>query len=276
MKIYDCHVHLMKEEVSPANLISKLEAGGAYGACVFSIAPFLDNPDKDNSYDYRLNSVLNMAKEYPGRLLPVLRIHPYEEDILSKVEYAAEKGVVGFKIICNNFYVYEDKSLRLLEKIASLDKPVFFHTGILWGSESKPTSIYNRPLYWEYLLPIEGLRFSMGHCSWPWHDECLALYGKFAWASRSANTAKMYLDLTGGTPKIYREELFNKLFNIGYNTKDYTMFGTDYFVRNDNKWNSYWVDVDNEIYDKMGIDEETRNKIYNENLFKFLGIKQPE
>ena len=63
------------------------------------------------------------------------------------------------------------------KEIAKLNVPVIFHTGILW--DGRVSSNYNRPLHWESLLPITNLRFSMGHCSWPWVDECIALYGKF-------------------------------------------------------------------------------------------------
>ena len=126
---------------------------------------------------------------------------------------------MAFKVICANFYVYEEKSLELIREIAKLNKPIMFHTGILW--DGLVSSNYNRPMNWEALLHIEGLRFSMGHCSWPWIDECIAMYGKFLDAKRRGqNTAEMYFDITPGTPDIYRHELFYKMFNIGYDVKN--------------------------------------------------------
>ena len=36
---------------------------------------------------------------------------------------------------------------------------------------------YNRPLHWEAVCRIPGLRFSLAHCSWPWYDEAIAAGG---------------------------------------------------------------------------------------------------
>ena len=111
----------------------------------------------------------------------------------------------------------------------------------------------------------------MGHCSWPWIDECIALYGKFLNAERE-NHAEMFFDLTPGTPEIYRRELLTKLFTIGYDVPDNIMFGTDcdgekYSV----KWAKKWIDMDNEIYSSLKIPQNLINKIYFENLLRFLG-----
>ena len=56
----------------------------------------------------------------------------------------------------------------------------------------------------------------MGHCSWPWYDECIAVYGKFLnGVANDQDAPEMFFDLTPGTPRIYREDLLTKLFTVG-------------------------------------------------------------
>ena len=211
MKIFDMHVHCKNTAPAPKKLLESMEKAGVYGGCVFS------SPPKEQEYeglgvltfDERIEQVLSWTRGYEDRLFPVMWIHPFEEDIAEKVHEAVKRGIVAFKMICTNYYVHDERSMMLLREIAKLDVPVIFHTGILW--DGNVSSQYNRPINWEALLDIEGIRFSMGHCSWPWVDECIALYGKFLHAKNEGKNVDMFFDITPGTPKIYREELLTKL-----------------------------------------------------------------
>lgn len=165
-----------------------------------------------------------------------------------------------------------ETSMALVRKIAELDKPIFFHSGILWfgGDSSK----YNRPLNWECLVDIKGLRFSLGHCSWPWIDECIALYGKFLNAYANGMGAEMFFDTTPGTPAIYRRELLTKLYTVGYDVADNVFFGTDCSADQYNpSWAAKWMQTDGAILEELGADEEIFQKMYQDNLLRFLGLK---
>lgn len=274
MKIIDMHIHALNTKPNPNYLIKKLEDAGIFGACVFSNWPDRANATLGTSFDERLEEVINWTKDYEDRLYPVLWIHPYEENIIENLHKAVKAGVVAFKIICTDFYVYDEQCITVLKEIASLNKPVIFHTGILW--DGQVSSNYNRPINWESLLNIKGLRFSMGHCSWPWIDECIALYGKFLNALRynGDNNAEMFFDITPGTPEIYREELLTKLFTIGYDVSNNILFGTDASAHEySDSWAKNWLDIDRNIMDKLGFSKENREKLYYENLLRFLGKK---
>ncbi|MBQ8696781.1 MAG: amidohydrolase family protein [Clostridia bacterium] len=274
MKKFDMHTHLAYAE-GDADIIERLDAAGLYGACVISAPPVEHKSHNGVPFEERLAGILDYVSRAGDRLYPILWVHPDEENVLRNVEIAAERGIAGFKMICNSYYVYEEKSMALLRKIASLNKPVLFHTGILW--DGRFSSDYNRPLNFEALIDIEGLRFSMGHCSWPWIDECIALYGKFLNARLGRNTAEMYLDITPGTPEIYREELLTKLFTIGYDVGGHLLFGTDCFVENYNSdWAKKWLDTDRRIMDKLGVSKACREGLYHNNLMNFLGISKSE
>ena len=279
MKIFDMHIHASNKAPMPEKMLASMEKAGIFGGCVFSNPP-KEFWDKDaafssggTTFDERLDEVLGWAKGYEGRIFPVMWVHPHEESILKKVHIAAERGIAAFKMICTDYYVYEEKSLALLREIAKTGKPVIFHTGILW--DSKVSSSYNRPLNWEALLDIDGLRFSMGHCSWPWIDECIALYGKFLNALASGKSAEMFFDITPGTPENYREELLTKLYATGYDVGDNVMFGLDSFASDyRSEWANNWLKIDGDILDKLGVSLENREKLYGKNLMRFLGISK--
>lgn len=273
MNIYDVHIHAENTVPNPEELLKRFDKAGIYGGCIFSNWPKEANETLGTSFNERLEEVLAWTTGHEDRLFPVLWIHPYEEDILNKITLAVNRGICAFKIICTNFYIYEEQCLEVLRKIASLNKPVFFHSGILW--DSQVSSNYNRPLNWEALLRIEGLRFSMGHCSWPWIDECVALYGKFLNALTTGKAAEMFFDITPGTPPIYRKELLTKLYTIGYDVGDNILFGTDASAHTYSvDWVSKWLKTDGSILDTLGVSRENREKLYYHNLLRFLGKNQ--
>ena len=269
MKIYDMHVHAKNTNPEPERLLSQLAEAGIYGCSVISNRP----PEMDSTgtdFETRLNEILSWTRGYEDRLIPILWVHPDEEGISEKIDIAADAGVEAFKIICNNFYVGETKSMDMIAKIASRKKPIIFHSGILW--DGAPSSTYNRPANWEALLELDDLKFSLAHCSWPWIDECIALYGKFLNALSVGKTTEMFVDLTPGTPEIYREELFRKLFTVGYDVPNNIMYGTD--CRTDtyrSEWTRKWLEIDTALFDKFGIPEKMRKKIFCDNYMRFLG-----
>ena len=272
MKIFDMHIHISRGSADPALMLAHMDEAGVYGGCILSRAPLEYSTVTGAEFESRLDEVLATCAVAPDRLFPILWIHPDEENILEKVKIAADKGILGYKIICNNFFIYEERCLNLMREIASLNKPVIFHTGILWDGEV--SSQYNKPMNFEALLRIEGLRFSLGHCSWPWIDDCIALYGKFMNAgNHNSNNAEMFFDMTPGTPEIYREDLIKKLFTLGYDVQNNVMFGTDNLVHTYTvEWAKSWLNIDRKLMDKFGVSKEIRQKLYHDNLMRFLGL----
>ena len=270
MKIFDMHIHTALHNGSRTDLIEQLDKAGIYGGCVFSAPPPQFDAGKNITFDERLNDVLKWKEGHENRIFTALWIHPYEENILEKIHLAVDRGIDAFKMICCDFYVYEEGCIKVLEEIAKLGKPVIFHSGILW--DGQVSSSYNRPLNWEALLRIKGLRFSMGHCSWPWIDECIAMYGKFLNALQNGDTAEMFFDITPGTPEIYREELLTKLYTIGYDVGNNIMFGTDASAENySSKWASGWLKTDNDILNRLGVSLHNKENLYYNNFMRFLG-----
>ena len=103
-------------------------------------------------------------------------------------------------------------------------------TAVIWGS-----AFVAQRLGMDNIGPFlyTGLRFALAHVSWPWVDECLAVYGKFlnALTRRRELSVEMFIDTTPGTPRIYRQEVLTKLMTIGYDVEHNILFGTDCVAR---------------------------------------------
>ena len=270
MKIYDMHIHTYAARpLDRAALLSALDEAGVYGACIFSEQPVENWPGIGIRLEERLEQLLSLVEGAEDRLLPVLFVHPYERGIVKKLAAVKERGIVAIKVMANNFEIGERKSMRLFHAAAELDLPVILHSGVLY--DGCPSSRCNRPASFEPLFDVKHLRFSMGHCSWPWIDECIAVYGKLRWLSAYyGRTAEMFLDLTPGTPPIYRRELLTKLHAVtGMGS---LLFGTDHIS---NRYNAArtreLIAADNAIYDELGVSEAERRGIYRDNLARFLG-----
>ena len=279
MKFVDVHIHSGLNDANArdsrfdgAALVSRLEQAGFDAGVVFSQQPTGMLGSHRSGHD-RLDDLMKSCEGQEGKLFPVLWVHPDQPDIFDSIQEAAERGVVGFKCICTNFYVFEDKSLKMLEAIAAVDKPIMFHSGILW--DDTESSKYNRPLHWESLCTMPNLRFSLAHCSWPWYDECLALYGKFLTnhMKHPELNNEMYFDMTPGTPVPYRRDLYTKLLLSGYDVQHNILWGTDCHAEKYNpEWTKKWFRIDNAIMDELGEPEETRELIFHKNMERFFGL----
>lgn len=128
-------------------------------------------------------------------------------------------------------------------------------------------------------MAINSLKFSLVHIAWPRCDELIAVYGKFqnAYTRQPDLSVEMFTDLTPGTPAIYRQEVLNKLFTVGYDVQHNVVFGSDSTVNDYNvTWTCQWVERDNTIYQQIGLGQNVLEGIYRENLRRFLGLPSPE
>ena len=238
--IFDSHIHMYTElyagkQDAPENFLKKCQAANIGGGCIFSIPPANDlsyygtTPPTNKE---RTHAVLDFCAKLPDTFCPFYWIDPTEPDAEEQVQYAAEQGIRGFKVICGNHY--PEEGLKTYAKCAEVGLPVTFHSGILW--DGKVSSFYNRPLSFECLLSVKKLRFALAHISWPWTSECIALFGKFNAAQQYyGNAPEMYIDCSPGAPEFDREEAFKKIGLGTYGLGSRIMYGSD---MNTNNFNS--------------------------------------
>jgi hypothetical protein len=270
---YDSHIHVMGGEPDPEKLFNSFKAAGLAGGCIFSQPPRKTNraiPDPLPP-EKAMEDCIRWASASPT-IYPFYYIDPTAPDALELVDMAVAKGFYGFKVIRNDGYPCDEKTIPVYQRIAHHDKPVTFHTGILWdGCDS---SSFFRPTNWEGLLACPKLRFALCHISWPWCDECIAVYGKFLNAiTRNGwqNVPEMFIDTTPGTPKIYRKDALSKIYTVGYDVMDHVMFGTDCRVSKYNvNWAKDWLATDDGIYDGLALDARMRDSAYRTSLQRYL------
>jgi len=246
----DGHIHTTGDDKDPKLLLKSLKMAGMDGGMVISRHPqSFPLLGKSKDPEQRLRDILAYTRGHT-RLFPCFWIDPLEKNALKQVDVACKSGINAFKIICNRFYPSDPRAMKIYSAIAARKKPILFHSGILW--DGQVSSKFNRPLEFEALLSIRGIVFSLAHISWPWCDELIAVYGKFlnAYSIDPEWSARLYIDLTPGTPVLYRED-------AAYNVK----------------WAHEWVDRDTAIYKKLKVDAPTRESVFGCNLERFLGLR---
>ena len=268
--VIDTHLHLGKltsDLDNPQQSLEKMKKAGIDGCAAFSTRP----SEEINNTD-RIKEVISFCKDIET-FYPIYWIDPTADDAIAQVDYAVEAGIVGFKVICSDHYPGDPRAMKTYKKMAEVRKSLLFHTGILW--DGKNSSKYNRPAEYEDLLDVSGLKFAMAHISWPWTDECIAVYGKFqnAYRIRGDETSELYIDTTPGTPGIYREDALKKLYTVGYDIKDNILFGTDRMANNFDTEDAKWMlEYDRGVHAQLLTPAEDQDKFFYKNFYKFWGI----
>ena len=274
--VLDCHIHMVKE-VDPKEVFAqKLKLAGVDGGIIFSHSPasFGNAKPDAESTKRRVSEVMEFTSGNPN-LYPFFFIDPLEEDAVEQVDAAIEAGIAGFKVICCHHYPQDDRAMKVWEHIANRQKPILFHSGILYNNG--PSAEFNRPGNFEPLFHIKGLRFAMAHISWPWVDELVAVFGKWNYffaESGMKDIAELYVDLTPGTPAIYREDALTKLITVGYEMMPtHMIFGTDGNSAYKSEQYKKVIENDHRIYDKLGVTDAVRDQIFGKNMLAFVNGK---
>lgn len=270
--ILDGHIHLTDDAPDRGPFLAELAAAGISGAALISQRPasFVGGGQPPAA---RLQHVLDWCAP-DTNLYPLFWIDPLEPDALDQVARAVARGIAGFKVICNHFHPGHPAALRTFRAIADAGRPILFHSGILW--DGRPSSEFCRPSGFEALLDVPGLRFALAHIGWPWCDELIAVYGKFLNAlGRNRSTVEMFVDITPGTPPIYRQRALTDLFTVGYDVADNVIFGSDCHAPGYNvPWAREWLQRDAEILTKLGLGQDVLEKVRGGNLRRFLGLSE--
>ena len=299
LEIYDCHIHLMPGNTEgPEIFRSKAREAGISGGFIFSMPPggnLLWEGTEPMHWKDRIAHVLDFCSKLEN-FYPFLRLDPTEPDAVEQVEYAKNAGIKGFKVICNRYMPVE--GLTAYRKMAELDMPLLFHSGILWDGGEASTN-FNRPGNFECMLEVPRLRFALAHVSWPWTDECTALFGKFANTHIiNKDAAVMYIDSSPGAAEFYREDIFKQLVLNRYGIEDKLLFGIDRSADDyDVRWAKFVIESDRRTFERLqeqydnyegymweGLEKlstEDRNPFrktfrnaVKRNILNFLGIKE--
>ena len=269
---YDAHTHVYPGEPEPEALAKRFSDAGLAGGAVFSLCPnrWQVMSSENIKPEKAMDDVIAWCSASPS-LYPFYWIDPGADNAEELVDMAVEKGIYGFKVIRGAEMPVDEKSIKAYRRMAKHSKPVTFHSGILW--DGRNSSGFFRPANWEGLLEVPYLRFALAHISWPWCDECIAVYGKMlnAISRRGFEIPEMFIDTTPGTPKIYRKDALAKVFTIGYDVSQHVMFGTDCRVDNYNvDWARDWLKTDDAILSELSLAASAFDDYYRLGFKRFL------
>jgi len=228
MKIWDCHVHSLGGETADETL-KAMDAAGITRINLFARYPGDSTdeclPPPRESYRPTIDHVASLQAAAPDRIYGLAWIDPRSEGALEEVEYAlVDKGLRGIKMIPNHYEPCDELCFPIYEKVQELGKVIQFHSGILYGFGD--SSRFCRPVLYEALVHFPTLKFSLAHISWPWMDECIAVWGRFRAASGYGKRPnQMWIDTCRGTPDAWRLEAFRKV--IPFCGTSQVMYGTD-------------------------------------------------
>ena len=222
-----------------------------------------------------IDAVAEVLAEAPERIYGLAWIEPRHKTPLDYLEKViADKKYRGFKMIPNGWYPCDEQLFPYYRKMVELNAPCLFHSGILYF----PTysSKHCRPVYYEDLIKVDRFRFALAHISWPWTDECLALFGQWRSSRRKGTTSEMFIDTTPGTPPFYREDALKNLMEFG--AEDAMLFGTDCLVgkpedsdRQAETWQER-IESDTLIYRKLAVSDKVIEKILRRNFDRFFVV----
>ena len=266
MRHNDLHIHCFRNcdgAVSAAAFLKAMDKNGVERAAVLS--EYGDNlaAQKDN--------IIRTGKfiaEAPDRLYGLAWIEPRHKTPLAVLDWAVEKyRYRGFKMIPNRWYPCEERVLQYCRRMAGLGAPCLFHSGILYFKTI--SSRFCRPAYYEALLEVPRFRFALAHISWPWTDECLALFGQARAAKNGGySTADMFIDITPGTPPDYRENALRHLLEFG--AEDYMIYGSDHTLSTLGEYAPRAMKLEMALYRKMKMTAAARDKILCRNFERFF------
>lgn len=281
---YDEHIHIYEDtEPKPEAFAARMAEAGMTGGCVFSRE---QEPSARLAKSTRMtpeqivDNVIAWCSASPT-LYPFFRIDPSRFDAVDLVDMAVEKGIYGFKVIRHNGMPAAGPALDAYRRMAYYGKPLTFHSGILY--DALPSSEFFRPVAFEPMLKVPHLRFCLAHISWPWCDECMAVFGKVRDSGhrlRDPKTGKnytevptMYIDTTPGPKEIWRREALQKIYLTQFKDpiKDRLMFGTDGHVHNYRVAHCRrFQDFDDALFREMGLTGEQVDSYYRKALQSFL------
>ncbi|MDH7568953.1 MAG: amidohydrolase family protein, partial [Armatimonadota bacterium] len=226
MRIWDCHCHCRGDETGE-EVLRQMDKAGVDRINLFGKYPGKRGASEFRREDVRaaIDHIAAVQAADPERIFGLLWAEPRAPGMVEEIEYGiVDKGLRGVKMIPDHWEPCDPMLFPIYAKMEELGKPIQFHSGILYGFGD--SSRFCRPVLYEALVHFPRLRFSLAHISWPWVDECIAVFGRFrAAAGYKLDGCQMWIDTCRGTPDAWREEALRKA--IPFCGMGRLMFGVD-------------------------------------------------
>jgi predicted TIM-barrel fold metal-dependent hydrolase len=209
--IIDAHLHCTGRETTDGVLRSLDEAEIDIGVL---LAPFLDAPyslHEPASLREANRHLAALVRGHGDRLIGFAVVDPSQPDAVDDLQAAADAGLRGVKMVPSGWYPYEDRVRPLFERARDLGLPLLFHSGIFIDGRS---GRFCRPVFFEALRDVPGLKVTLAHVGWPWTDEAIAVGLIDRIHGKPPAEAMFRCDLSFGPPPPYRLEVLRKALDV--------------------------------------------------------------
>ncbi|KPK62952.1 MAG: hypothetical protein AMK73_05500, partial [Planctomycetes bacterium SM23_32] len=251
----DCHIHC-RPDADGGDVLKAMDAREMEKAVL--LAPAMTDSNEELAASIRI--IARVCAPDPDRLIGFAWIEPTLSGAVDHVRQAAEAGLRGYKMIPDHWYPYEERFFPVYEAIQETRKPLLFHSGILFGNMD--SSRFCRPAFYEVMLHFPKVKFALAHISWPWTDECIAVAGRMRAAAQRGQAAgmQMYVDITRGTPDVYRLDALEKA--LAYLGPERLVYGSDDLAPGSFDYARRGIDADREIIcNQLGYAEADFRKV---------------
>lgn len=226
MQVLDAHTHLsgLGSGEKTEDIVATLDGADVTKAFVF--APLVDVRSwqlmDEHIDDVRAHNdyCADVCSGAPDRLLAFAVLNPAPRIAGGSLDRAVdlmiaeahrcyhELGIRGVKMVPNDWYPYDRPIIRLYQALAELGMYLAFHSGIfLDGHEGR----FCRPVFYEAVHEVPGLRAQIAHLSWPWVDECIAVLGmETIFQGDDPAKYQVKADLSFGPPDDWQPEAWQK------------------------------------------------------------------
>lgn len=259
MKVIDAHVHL-RDNTTPSDVEAFIEGTNIAEACVISRI-CAGAGEKVREYVEELADLHAKAGDV---IHPFALIDPTYEKAPEVLEWAVRDcGIVGLKLLPENFHIRDERARALYGLAGELGIPILIHTGILWRPGDNAD--FCRPGHMEVMWDYPQTRFAMAHISWPWTDECIAVAQKFKMMRPEIEQA--FVDITPGTPQSYRKDALAKCIeNVGI---ERMLYGSDSSLPTGWRTGGHWPS-DQALLDELDVSRVDQEKLFYYNARRFV------
>lgn len=109
----DGHIHMWEVSGDSEKLINNMKKCCIDGGIVFSCpAGSFETKYSGIPWKKKIEEVIRFTEGKEG-LIPFYFLDPQEDDVYDQINYAIEKKVRGFKVICTHFYPQDDKMMKI-------------------------------------------------------------------------------------------------------------------------------------------------------------------
>jgi len=262
-RVIDFHTHAFSDDLAPKAMEALGHTDGmvpSHGATINELLYSMDEAGIGKSVicsiatrPEQFDPILQWSKKIrQERIIPLLSIHPLDENLIEKVKIVAEEGFVGIKLhpYYQNFSLDDESIYPLYEELSKHGLILESHTGYDAAYPNRE-KLATPEIIAKISTEFPELKFVATHFGgWDdWDDVEKFVIGK-----------QIYFEISFGLQMLELKQLERMLLN---HPEDKILFGTD----------SPWTDQKEsmELFSKLNIPTSLKENILYENAEKLLG-----